>query len=322
MANQTVATAESLLVNQSPVKRFLITFKKNWQLHLMTLLPFVYILLYNYLPMFGLQIVFREYRARAGLFGSEWVGLKHFFFFFANNRWTTYVWNTLRISLYSLLAGFPVPIILALMLHVNENKILKKLTQNVSYVPHFISTVVMVGILNRVFDPYTGLIGSFANLLGQSAPDDIRANPDLFDHLYVWSGIWQGMGWSAIMYVSALSSVSPELHEAARIDGASRWKRVLNVDIPAIAPTICILLIMRCGSILSVGYEKIYLMQNGANSAVSEVISTYVYKNGLARNELSFGTAVGLMNSVVNTSMVLLVNWITNKLSDGESGLF
>lgn len=321
MANQSLATA-GVRLKKTPWQRFCINFKRSWQLHLLLLLPLIYMILFHYAPMFGLQIAFRDYRAKAGLINSEWVGLHQFISFFSNYKWSTYVWNTFKIASYSILVGFPVPIILALMLHVNENKALKVITQNVSYIPHFISAVVLVGILNRIFDPFTGIWGTVCKAMGIMEIVDIRTNPDAFIHLYVWSGVWQGMGWSAILYVSALSGVSPELHEAARIDGASRFRRVLAVDLPAIMPTICIMLIMRMGGILSVGYEKVYLMQNNLNIVNSEVISTYVYKVGLGNNNLSYGSAVGLMNSVISTSMVILVNWITNKLSDGEAGLF
>ena len=321
MATQSLATAGTLQ-KKKPWQRFWINFKRSWQLHLLLLLPLIYMILFHYAPMFGLQIAFRDYRTKAGMSGSDWVGLNQFISFFKNYKWTSYVWNTFKIASYSILVDFPVPIILALMLHVNENKALKLVTQNVSYIPHFISTVVLVGILNRVFDPFTGVWGTVCKAMGIMEIIDIRTNPDTFIHLYVWSGVWQSMGWSAILYVSALSGVSPELHEAARIDGASRFRRVFAVDLPAIMPTICIMLIMRMGGILSVGYEKVYLMQNGLNISQSEVISTYVYKAGLANNNLSYGSAVGLMNSVISTSMVVLVNWITNKLSDGEAGLF
>lgn len=321
MANQSLATAGTLR-KKTPWQRFCTNFKRSWQLHLLIFLPLMYMIIFHYAPMFGLQIAFRDYRQRAGLFGSEWVGLYQFQSFFADYKWSRYVWNTFKIASYSILAGFPIPIILALMLHVNNNKVLKKFTQNVSYIPHFISTVVMVGILNRVLDPFTGLWSHLLKVFEIAEYYDLRTNPDAFIHLYVWSGVWQGMGWSAILYVSTLSSVSPELHEAARIDGASRFRRVLSVDLPAIAPTICIMLIMRMGSILNVGYEKVYLMQNSLNIVNSEVISTYVYKRGLADNNMSYGSAVGMMNSLISTFMVILVNWITNKLSDGEAGLF
>ena len=306
---------------QERLKKMWVSFKKNWQFDLMILLPLAYVLIFYYAPMFGLQIAFRDYSPRDGIVGSEWVGLENFVKFFRNYKWTQYVWNTLKISLYSVFVGFPIPIILALLIHINERPKLKKLVQNISYVPHFISVVVMVGILNQVLNPFGGLWGAICTQFGWEAID-LRAMPEAFIHLYVWSGVWQSMGWNTIIYISALSSVSEELHEAARLDGASRWKRILHVDLPAIMPTICIMLILRFGSVMSVGYEKVYLMQNSLNLEQSEVISTYVYKYGIGKNDMSYGTAVGMMNSVINTVLVILVNWITNKLSDGENGLF
>lgn len=314
--------AVETLRRKTPMQRFLLHFRNNWQLHLMMLLPLAYLLLFEFGPMYGLQIAFKDYRPRRGIWGSEWVGIKHFQTFFANYKWKQIVLNTVKISLYSIVAGFPIPIILALILHINEKSVLKKIAQNCSYIPHFISTVVMVGILNQIFNPFSGLWAALQKVLGLQIYSDIRANPDAFIHLYVWSGVWQSMGWSTIMYVAALTSVSQELHEAAKIDGASRWRRVFAVDLPAIMPTVCIMLIMRFGNILAVGRDKVYLMQNTMNLSVSEVISTYVYKRGLAENQFSFGTAVSLMNSAINTVMLLLVNWVTNRLSDGEQGLF
>lgn len=316
-------TSSAELKRRTPFQKFLHNFKRNWQLHLMIAVPLAYIIVFAYLPMYGIQIAFREFNIKDGITGSPWVGLKNFFQFFDNRQWSRYVGNTLTISLYSLAAGFPIPIFLAMVIHVNEHPVLKKITQNVSYIPHFISVVVMVGIINQVFKPFNGLIASVVQMFGSSFNEDIRVNPDTFYHLYVWSGVWAGMGWSAIMYVAALAGVPLELHEAAKIDGASRWRRVLSVDLPAILPTICILLILRFGSVMSVGHEKVFLMQYGTNMSKSQVISTYVYREGMTNpNNYSFGSAVGLMNSVINTSMVLLVNWVTNKLSDGESGLF
>lgn len=323
MAKQSAVAAKcETLAPQQGFQRFMINFKRDWQLHLMIFLPFFYIFLFDFVPLYGLQIAFKDYRSRSGIWGSEWVGLSNFFRFFRNYKWSQYVLNTVRISLYSIAAGFPIPIILALLLHVSEFNVLKKLTQNVSYIPHFISTVVMVGIINQVFNPFTGMWGSIQTLFGWNFRSDLRSNPDAFIHLYVWSGVWQGMGWGTIMYVAALSGVSPELHEAAKIDGASRLRRIFAVDLPAIIPTVCIMLILRFGSIISVGYEKIYLMQNTLNISESEVISTYTYKTGLGDNEFSYSSAIGMMNSVINTSMMILVNWITNKMSDGEHGLF
>lgn len=320
MQKQAFLSANTL--RKSPWQRFWINFKKNWQLHLMILLPLAYVLLFNYGPMYGLQIAFREFNNKKGIWGSEWVGLYHFERFFANRKWAFYLRNTLTISFYQIIAGFPIPIILALILHVSEKKTLKKIVQNVSYLPHFISVVILVGILNQLFSPYSGIYKVICQNLGILQPDDIRTDPDAFYHLYVWSGIWQQMGWSAIIYVASLSSVSPELHEAAKIDGASRWKRVLNVDIPSILPTICMMLILRCGSIISVGHEKVLLMQYDSNREVSEIISTFVYEKGIGNFDYSFGAAVGLMNTVVNTAMIVFVNWVTDRLSDGENSLF
>jgi putative aldouronate transport system permease protein len=320
--NTSVATLANR--RKTPLQRFLTSFKKNWQLHLMMLLPLAYILIFNYGPMYGLQIAFRDFRIRRGIWGSEWVGLEHFYDFFGNIRWKQIVGNTLRLSLYSIVAGFPVPIILALILHINKNGPLKKFTQNVSYIPHFISTVVMVMILDQIFSPYNGLVAAVNNQFGIRlfGGTNVMEDPDTFDHVFVWSDVWQSMGWGAIMYVAALSGVSPELHEAAKIDGASRFRRIFAVDLPAIMPTICIMLIMRFGSVMSVGYEKIYLMYGDLNATRAQVISLYVYKQGLQENNLSFATAVGLMNSVINTVLIVTVNWITNKISDGEQGLF
>ncbi len=309
-------------LKKSGWQKLWINFKKNWMLHLMILIPLIHVLVFQYAPLYGVQIAFRDFRTRKGIWGSEWVWFENFEKFFSNWKWPIYVKNTLTISLYSLAVGFPIPIFLALILHINESKVLKKLTQNVSYIPHFISIVVMIGIINAVFNPFSGIWNYVQGLLGLNIKTDIRSNPDAFYHLYVWSGVWQNMGWNAIIYVSALSAVPMELHEAAKIDGASRLRRVWAVDLPAIMPTIVIMLIMRFGSIMAVGYEKVYLMQTDLNINKSEVISTYVYKYGLSKNNLSYGSAVGLMNSLISTGMVVLVNWIANKLSDGEQGLF
>lgn len=317
-----VYAADMIPQNKTGFAAFWYKFKRNWQLHLMILLPVLYMLLFHYLPMYGLQMAFRNYKARAGVWGSDWVGLGKFQEFFAYYLWPELVKNTLAISLYQIAAGFPIPIILALVIHVNEWNPLKKLAQNISYIPHFISTVVMVGLMWQILNPVSGLWGALLRLFHINSYIDVRSNPNTFRHLYVWSGIWQSMGWSTILYVSALSAVSQELHEAAKIDGASRWRRVLSVDLPAIMPTVSIMLILRFGSIMGVGYEKVYLMQDPLNLHKSEVISTYVYKYGLNSNKLSYGAAVGMLNSAVNTSMLLLVNWIANRLSDGEAGLF
>ena len=312
MAKSPVLT-ENSAVYQTGFQKFCTVFVKNWQLHLMILLPFAYLLLFHYAPMYGLQIAFRHYSPKGGITNSDWVGFGQFADFFSYYLWGNLIWNTLALSLYQILAGFPIPVVLALVIHVNTYKGLKKVAQNVSYIPHFISVVIMVGILNTVLNPISGMLGAYSRLTGTDYMSDIRGSNTAFRHLYVWSGIWQTAGWSTIIYVSALSAVPDELHEAAKLDGASRLRRVWSVDLPTI---------MRFGSVMSVGYQKAYLMQNSANLQVSEIISTYVYKKGLAANNLSYGSAVGLMNSVVNTTMVVVVNWITNRLTDNEMGLF
>jgi len=323
---QTTPAAPSTLAvekSQSAFHKFLVRFRKNWQLHLLCLLPVAYILLFRYVPMYGLQIAFKDFKPRAGIWGSEWVGMKHFITFFKAYNFTQIISNTLIISVYSILVSFPIPIILALMLHVSERKVLKKVTQNVAYMPHFISTVVLVGIINQILNPVCGVVGTFYHMFGGiGVAPDIRASAGAFRHLFVWSGVWQQMGWNTIIYVAALSGVSHELHEAAELDGASRWKRVLNVDLPAIMPTVSIMLILRFGSIMTVGYEKVYLMQNDLNLSTSEVISTYVYKTGLGKMQMSYGTAIDLFNSIINTTMLLLVNGIVRKLTNGEQGMF
>ena len=309
--------------NQNAFQKFCVRCRKNWQLHLLILLPLIYILIFYYVPMYGLQIAFRDFKPRAGIWGSEWVGLEHFISFFKAHNFTQLLLNTLGISMYSIFVGFPIPIILALMLHVSERNVLKKVTQNVAYMPHFISVVVLVGIINQILNPVSGVIGTFYHMFGGvGVAPDIRASAAAFRHLYVWSGVWQQMGWNTIIYVAALAGVSHELHEAAELDGASRWKRVLNVDLPAILPTVSIMLILRFGTVMSVGYEKVYLMQNDLNLSTSEIISTYVYKIGLGKMRMSYGTAIDLFNSVVNTTMLLSVNAIVRKLTNGEQGMF
>ncbi len=321
MAKSAVAVAPNL-TKKTPLQQIWTHFKRDWQLHLMVLLPLAYLILFHYVPMYGIQIAFKDYSPRAGILGSEWVGLKHYEKFFGYYLWKDLVWNTLALSLYSIFVGFPIPVILALLLHVHTGKALKKIAQNISYIPHFISLVVMVGILNTILNPVSGLIGFFNQLMGNTQIVDVRASPTAFRHLYTWSGIWQTAGWSTIIYVSALSGVPEELHEAAKIDGASRLRRVFSVDFPTILPTVALMLIMRFGSVMSVGYQKAYLMQNNSNIAVSEIISTYVYRKGIREGDMSFGTAVGLLNSVINMILVFLVNWVTNVLSDNEMGLF
>ncbi len=278
----------------------------------------IYVAIFCYVPMYGLQIAFKDYRPVLGYLGSPWVGLKHFVSFFQGAYFWMLLRNTLALTLYSLIAGFPIPIVLALLLN-EVNQKFRKVSQTILYAPHFISVVVLVGIMKLVFSPSIGLVNNALELLGMERIY-FMVSPSAFPHLYVWSGIWQEMGWSAVIYIAALAGVDPGLHEAARIDGASRMQRILHINLPAILPTIMILLIMWIGSLVSVGYEKIYLMQNDLNIQVSEVISTYVYKRGIINTNYSFSTAVGIFNNVVNIILLVLANAFSKKVS--ETGLF
>jgi putative aldouronate transport system permease protein len=292
---------------------------RYWQLYLFLLLPALYIIIFAYIPMLGVQIAFKKYTILGGIWGSPWVGLANFKKFFNSYMFSRVIGNTLRISLYDIIAGFPFPIIFALCLNTIENRRYKKILQTITYMPHFISVVVVVGILMQIFHPLNGIYGILAKTLTGNQAVDIFGKPDAFPHLYVWSGIWQGFGWNSIIYVATLSSVPEELYEAARVDGASRFKMVLHVDLPALAPTITILLILRLGAIMSLGFEKAWLMQNSLNLRTSELISTFVYKQGLAAGgptDFSYASAIGLFNSLVNLILIILVNKTANKLSE------
>lgn len=311
------------LQNRSNFQMFLVRFRKNWQLHLLAFLPIAWLILFDFGPAYGLQIAFREYKPRAGIWGSEWVGLWQIVKFLNAHNFGKLLWNTLVISVYESFIVFPIPIMLALILHINEHPVLKKVTQNISYMPHFISVVVLIGIINQILNPVSGAVGNIYRAFGGvGVAPDIRASATAFRHLYVWSGVWQNMGWNTILYVATLSNVSKELHEAAELDGASRFKRVLYVDLPVLIPIVSIRLILRAGGMLSVGFQKVYLMQNDLNLSTSEVISTYVYKTGLGKMQMSYGSAIGLFNSVVNTTVLVTVNTIVSKLTNGEQGFF
>jgi len=287
--------------------------KRNWQLYLFLLPAVVFIILFMYTPMYGLQIAFKNYNATDGIWGSQWVGLKWFERFFSTPRCWEIVKNTLTISVYSLIAGFPLPICLAIILNYVKNLHFKKFAQTITYMPYFISTVVLVGMMNLFFSPSSGFVNTMIKALG-GEPIYFMGISSAFPHMYVWSGVWQSMGYSSIIYIAALSGVSPELHESAVIDGANILQRIWHIDIPTIMPTMIILLIMSCGNIMNVGYEKVFLMQNDLIADVSEIISTYVYKIGLINNQFSFSTAIGLMNNVINFIILVAANKISNKI--------
>lgn len=294
-----------------------------WQLYVFLLLPVIYILIFSYWPMFGLQIAFKKFSIVKGVWDSPWVGFKNFIKFFTAYQFENIMTNTLTISLYALAAAFPFPIVFALVLNVVEKQRFKKIVQTITYMPHFISTVVLVGMLMQILHPMVGLYGKFFQALTGQMPADLFANPKAFKHLYVWSGVWQGFGYNSIIYIAALTNVSSELHEAAQVDGASRFQRVIHIDFPALVPTIVIMLIMRMGHIMSIGFEKTYLMQNSLNISASEIISTFVYKKGLGAgvgNDYSYSTAIGMFNSIVNLILITTVNQISRRV--GETSLW
>jgi ABC-type polysaccharide transport system permease subunit len=269
--------------------------------------------------MGGLYMAFTRYNLVQGIFGSPWVGLENFRRFFRSYSFGLTLRNTLILSFYSL-ATFPIPIIFALFLNSLPYKGYQKIVQTVTYIPYFISTVVMVGITFQVLNNRSGLYGALMMALTQSVPRDLLAVGPYFKHIYVWSGVWQSTGYASVIYFAALSSVDPTLHEAALVDGATRFQRVLHIDLPTIQPTISILLILAAGGIMSVAFEKVLLMQNSLNLDYSEVIATYVYKIGLAggRNDVSLSTAIGMFNMVINTMLLFTANWISKKVSGTE----
>jgi putative aldouronate transport system permease protein len=283
------------------------------------LVPMLVIIIFSYGPMFGVQIAFKEFRAREGIWGSPWVGLLHFRNFFNSYQFTRVLINTLGISFYGLIAGFPIPIILAILVNESTHNRFKKAVQLITFAPHFISTVVMTSMIMMFFSVYGGPVNNLLVLMGGER-FDFMASPALFKSIYVWSGIWQNMGYNSVIYIAALSAIDPSLYEAAIIDGASKFQKILYIDLPGIAPTIIILLILNSGHIMNVGYEKILLMQNPLNMPASDVISTYVYRMGLENAQYSFSSAVGLFNSVVNAVLLLAVNQVARRL--GETSLW
>lgn len=288
---------------------------KHWQFYVIILLPLIYLIIFHYIPMYGILLAFKNYSVRKGIWGSEWVGLKYFRQFLSTPSCLRIILNTLRLGVYGLVAGFPIPIILAVSLNEIGNRTYKKTVQMVTYAPYFISTVVLVGMILQVTDLRLGIINNITDMLGGERIN-FMGKANLFPSIYVWSGIWQGAGYGSIIYLAALSGVDPQLEEAAIVDGASRLQRIWHVDLPAIRPTIVILLIFRLGSIISVGFEKTYLMQNDLNLSTSEVISTYVYKVGLINADYSFSTAIGLFNTLINVTLLVFANFFSKKITE------
>ncbi|WP_309120060.1 ABC transporter permease subunit [Paenibacillus sp.] len=279
---------------------------KTYELYLFLLPTLVYFLIFHYGPLYGLQIAFKNFIAVKGIWGSPWVGLEHFERFFHSPQFTLVLKNTILLNLYELAVTFPIPIIMALLLNQIQNVRFKKWIQTITYAPHFISAVVIVGMLFAFLSPRSGLLNELIRLFG-GEPVYFMARPEWFKTIFVFSGLWQNAGWSMVIYLAALTGVSPELHEAAIMDGANKYQRIWHIDLPSILPTVMILFILNIGSFMSVGFEKVYLMQNALNLDASEVIQTYVYKSGLLNAQYSYSAAVGLFNAVIN--FILLVSF-------------
>ncbi len=292
---------------------------RNWGLYLLLLPALTLLICFTYKPMYGVLIAFKEYKPIKGILGSAWADpwYKYFKKFFDSFQFKTTIRNTLVITLYSMLVMFPLPIILALGINQLKNRTYRKIFQTVTYMPHFISTVVMVGLLTLLLSPGSGLLGAICGMLGIKAPNFL-GQPSAFKHLYVWSDVWQHVGWDSIIYIAALSSVDPSLYEAATVDGATNLQKIKYVDIPMLVPTAVIMLIMRFGSLMSLGFEKVYLMQNDLNLTASEVISTYVYKIGIINVQYSYSAAINLFSTVINFILLILVNQISKKVSDNS----
>lgn len=287
---------------------------KRYDLYLMLLLPIAWYLIFHYGPLYGLQIAFKNFNPAKGIFGSPWEGFSHFERFFDSYYFWRLLWNTISINLFSLLIAFPIPILLALLVNEIRSKTFSKLLQNITYIPHFISVVVIVGILNSMLAP-TGPINLLIEALG-GTPVRFLEEAGWFKTIFIGSNIWQNMGWQSIIYIAALSGVNPQLYEAAKMDGASRLRRIWHVSLPGIAPVIVILLILDIGHFMNVGFEKILLMQNNLNLESSDVISTFVYTTGILKGEYSYTAAIGLFNSVINLILLLLVNRFARKTSE------
>ncbi|MWV42674.1 ABC transporter permease subunit [Paenibacillus sp. HJL G12] len=288
---------------------------KRYDLYLMLLVPIVWYLIFHYGPLYGLQIAFKNFNPAKGIVGSSWVGFDHFERFFDSYYFGRLLWNTLSINLFSLLIAFPIPIILSLISNEIGSKKFSKSLQNITFIPHFISVVVIVGILNVFLSPTTGPINTLIEAFG-GTPIRFLEEAGWFKTIFIGSNIWQNMGWQSIIYIAALSGINPQLYEAAKMDGASRLRRIWHISVPGIVPVIVIMLILDIGHFMDIGFEKILLMQNNLNLESSDVISTFVYTTGILKGEYSYTAAIGLFNSVINLILLLLVNRFARKTSE------
>lgn len=304
---------------QSSLKRKMVL--RNWDLYLLILPTIIFFIIFKYAPMYGVQIAFRDFIPSEGIWGSEWVGWDNFNRFFSSPYFKSSLLNTITLSFLNQFINFPFPIILALLLNQCETRWYQKTVQTVSYAPYFISVVVMVGLLNFFLSPTSGPINAIIKALGGDAVN-FMGEPGMFKWIYVFSDTWQNSGYNAVIYIAALAGISPEYYEAAMVDGATKFKRMLYIDIPFLMPTICVLFILGAGRIMSMGFEKAFLMQNSLNLEKSEIIATLVYKYGMIQSDFGLSTAVSLFNTVVNLIFIVTVNWVTGKLSGGENSLW
>lgn len=298
------------------------TFKRirqNLGLYFLLLPAVVLLILFTYKPMYGIIIAFKDYQPVNGILNSPWANpwYKYFIKFFNSYQFKNTIKNTLVINIYSMIISFPFPIILALALNQMRAERFKKVFQTITYMPHFISTVVMVGLIMIILSPDAGILAQASKLFGVKFPN-LMGSANAFSHIYVWSDVWQHTGWDSIVYLAALSAVDPTLYEAATIDGASKWQKVLHIDLAMLAPTAAILLILRVGGLMGLGFEKVYLMQNNLNIGSSEVISTYVYKIGLLSAQYSYSAAINLFSTVINFILLITINQISKKFSDSS----
>ncbi|WP_245233309.1 ABC transporter permease [Paenibacillus maysiensis] len=292
---------------------------RNYILYLFLVPSIILTVIFKYVPMYGSIIAFKDFSPRKGIMGSEWIGFEHFQRFLSSPNFYDILMNTLKLSAYGLILGFPVPIILALMLNLIRGAKFKKNIQLIVYAPNFISVVVVAGMLFVFLSP-TGIVNAMVTTF-TGKPISFMTDPAYFRTVYILSGIWQTAGWSSIIYVATLANVDPQLHDAATIDGASLMKRILHIDLPTLKPVMAVLFILAAGGIMSIGYEKAYLMQTALNTPTSEIIATYVYKVGLQSGDYAYSTAIGLFNSVINVVLLIFVNTIVKKLNEGE-GLY
>ena len=298
-------------------RNLLKAFRRHWQFYLLIIPPVLYFIIFKYIPMVNSVIAFKNYNVVEGIWGSDWAGFKYFTMFFENPNFWPLVRNTLVLSLYTLVVGFPIPILLALLLNEIRQGVFKRSVQMVTYAPYFISTVVIVSMLTLILSPRLGIVN---DLLGIFGVDSINflGEQSMFRSVYVWSDVWQHTGYNAIIYIAALAGVNPELYEAAKVDGASRLQRIIHIDLPSIMPVMVIILILNVGNVMAIGFEKVYLLQNPLNLATSEIIATYVYKVGLLNANFSFATAVGLFNSVINLILLVAVNAFARRISNNS----